>query len=111
MKIQEIVISCDEFLYACIIEICFQSTEAVFDRLLHSVNVTHICAAQKLHEVGEQVKSACNQVQTVGRMGKSPSTSAINRLSLFSGQPLYTKVVCCSSGALNSASAYVTTPK
>jgi hypothetical protein len=35
MKMQAPVISYDEFLYACIVEICCQSTEPVFNRLLH----------------------------------------------------------------------------
>jgi hypothetical protein len=33
MKIQAFVVSCDEFLYACIVEICCQSTESAFNHL------------------------------------------------------------------------------
>jgi hypothetical protein len=31
MKTQAFVVSCDEFLYACIVEICRQSIEPVFN--------------------------------------------------------------------------------
>jgi hypothetical protein len=49
-KIQALV-SCDEFLYACIVEICRQSTEPVFDRLLHVCIATRARAVQKLLKV------------------------------------------------------------
>jgi hypothetical protein len=58
MKIQALVISCDEFLYAYIVEICRQSTEPVFNRLRHFFIATHARAAQKLLQVCEQVKIA-----------------------------------------------------
>jgi hypothetical protein len=77
MKIQELVVSCDEFLYACIVEICHQSTEAVFNHLLHFFIITHLYAAQKLHQMCEQVKITCSQVQTVGWMEKVPGKVAV----------------------------------
>jgi hypothetical protein len=46
MKIQTLVVSCDEFVYACIIEICCQSSELVFNRL-HIFIATHARAAPK----------------------------------------------------------------
>jgi hypothetical protein len=45
MKIQALV-SCDEFLYDCSVEICRQSTEPVFKRL-HLFIATHARAAPK----------------------------------------------------------------
>jgi hypothetical protein len=68
MKIQAFVL-CDEFLYACIVEICRQSIELVFSCLLYSI-ITHACAIQKLLQVCEQVKITWSQVRTVGMMGK-----------------------------------------
>jgi hypothetical protein len=47
MKIQALVL-CDEFLYAYIVEICRQSTEPVFNRLLHFFIITHARTAQKI---------------------------------------------------------------
>jgi hypothetical protein len=55
MKIQALVVSCDEFQYACIIKICCQSTEPVFNCLLHFFIATHVCAAQKPLQVCESV--------------------------------------------------------
>jgi hypothetical protein len=82
MKIQALAVSCNEFLYAYIIEICRQSIEPVFNRLLHFFIATHVRAAQKLLKVREQVKITWSQVQTVQRMGKkvprkSPCASAM----------------------------------
>jgi hypothetical protein len=71
MKIQALVILCDEFLYACIVEICRQSIEPVLYRFLHFFIATHVRVAQKLLQVCEQVKITWNQVWTVGRMGKN----------------------------------------
>jgi hypothetical protein len=56
MKIQARVLSCDEFLYACTVEICRQSTKSVFNRLIHFFIVTNALAAQKLLQACEQVK-------------------------------------------------------
>lgn len=42
MKIQALA-SCDKFLYACIIELCHQSIEPVFNHLLHFFTGTHKC--------------------------------------------------------------------
>jgi hypothetical protein len=53
MKIQALVLSYKEFLYACIVEICRQSSESVFNRLFHFFIATHACAAQKLLRVCE----------------------------------------------------------
>ena len=53
MKIQAFAVSCDEFLYACIIEICHQSIESVFSCLLHFFIATHVCGSQKLLQVCE----------------------------------------------------------
>jgi hypothetical protein len=53
MKIQALVVSCDEFIFVCIAEICRQSIELVFKRLLHFFIVTHARAAQKLLQVCE----------------------------------------------------------
>jgi hypothetical protein len=53
MKIQ--ALSCDEFLYACIVESCRQSTELVFNRLLHFFIATDARAAQNLLQVCEQM--------------------------------------------------------
>jgi hypothetical protein len=66
MKIQAPVASCDEFPYPCIMEICRQSIESVFNRLLHFFIATHARAAQKLL----QVKGTWSRVRTVGRMKK-----------------------------------------
>jgi hypothetical protein len=68
MKIQSLVISCDEFLYACIVEICCHSIESVFNHLLHFLIAVR--ATQNLLEVCEQVKITCSKVQTVERMKK-----------------------------------------
>jgi hypothetical protein len=73
MKIRALVISCDERLYACTIEICRQSIAPVFNHLLHSFIATHVRAVHKLLQVCEQVKIAWSQVRTVGRMGKKTS--------------------------------------
>jgi hypothetical protein len=75
MKIQALVISCDEFLYACVIEICHQSIEPVFNHLLHFFIAAHVCATQKQLQVCRKVKIAWSQVQTVGRMKKRVSGS------------------------------------
>jgi hypothetical protein len=64
MKIQALV-SCDEFLYACIVEICLSSIELVSNRLLHFFIATHR-RAQKHLQVCEQVKVTWSQVRTVG---------------------------------------------
>jgi hypothetical protein len=68
---QALVVSYGEFHYACIVEICHQSNELVFNHLLHFFIVTHVHAAQKLLQVCVQVKITWSQVQTVGRMGKN----------------------------------------
>jgi hypothetical protein len=68
MKIQALVILCDEFLYTCIVEICRQSVEPVFNCLLHIFIATHPHIAQQLLQVCEQVKITWSQVQTVGRI-------------------------------------------
>jgi hypothetical protein len=70
MKVQAFVISCDVFLYVCIVEICRQSTEPVFNRLLHFFIVNHARAAQELFQVYEQVKMTWSQVRITGGMGK-----------------------------------------
>jgi hypothetical protein len=46
-KIQALVILCDEFLDACIVEICRQSIKLVLHRLLHFFIATHARATQK----------------------------------------------------------------
>jgi hypothetical protein len=71
MKIQALVLSCDEFLYACIVEICRQSIELVFNHLRHFFITTHAHAAQKLLQVCGEVKITWSRVLTVGRMVKS----------------------------------------
>jgi hypothetical protein len=53
MKIQALVVSCNEFLYASIVEIYRQSTELV---LTVNFIATHARVAQKLLQVCEQVK-------------------------------------------------------
>jgi hypothetical protein len=60
----------DEFLYACIAEICRQSTEPVFNHLHQFIIATHARVTQKLLQVCEQVKITWSQVQTVGMMEK-----------------------------------------
>jgi hypothetical protein len=57
MKIQAFVVSCDEILYACIVEICSQSNEVVFNCLFRFFIATHARAAQKLLQMCEQVKN------------------------------------------------------
>jgi hypothetical protein len=69
MKIHAPVASCDEFLHVCIVEICRQSTESVFNHL-HFFTTTHARATQKLLQVCEQGKITWSQVRTVGRMKK-----------------------------------------
>jgi hypothetical protein len=71
MKIQTLVVSCDEFMYACIIEIYHHSIEPVFNRLLHFFIATHVCSTQKLLQTCEQVKITWIQIRTIGRMGKN----------------------------------------
>jgi hypothetical protein len=44
MKVQSLVISCNKFLYGCIVQICRQSTEPVFNCLLYVFIATHACA-------------------------------------------------------------------
>jgi hypothetical protein len=69
-KIQTLV-SCDEFLYACVVELCRQSTELVFNTssLLH--HRTYARTVQKLFQVfNEQVKIISGQVRTARRTGK-----------------------------------------
>jgi hypothetical protein len=56
MKIQPLVASRDEFLYACIVEICIQSTALVINRLFHFFIAIHTLAAISLLQVCEQVK-------------------------------------------------------
>jgi hypothetical protein len=70
MKIRALLISCDEFLYAWIIEICRQSIEPVFNPLRRSFIATHARAAQKLLLVCEQVKITWSQVRTVRKTVK-----------------------------------------
>jgi hypothetical protein len=70
MKIQALV-SCDEFQYACVLEICRQSAELGFKHHFHFFIATHVHAAQKLFQVCEQVKITWSQVQTVGAMIKN----------------------------------------
>jgi hypothetical protein len=53
MKIQALAVSCDEFLYACTVEIWRHSIEPVFNRLLTFSIATHARAAQKLLQVCE----------------------------------------------------------
>jgi hypothetical protein len=56
VKIQALIVLCDKFLYACIVEICRQFTEPVFQCLLHIYIATHAHVAQKLLQACEQVK-------------------------------------------------------
>jgi hypothetical protein len=51
MKIQALVLWCDEFLHTCIVEIFRQSIEPVFDRL-HFITA-HVHASQKLLQMWE----------------------------------------------------------
>jgi hypothetical protein len=90
MKIRALVTFCDEFLYARIIEICCQSTESAFNHL-HFFIATHVCAAQRLIKVCQQVKITWSQVWTVG-WKKTPHASVMRKWSLLSGQPSYIKV-------------------
>jgi hypothetical protein len=47
MKMQGLAVSCDEFLYARMVEICRQSIESVFNRPLHFFIATHARASPK----------------------------------------------------------------
>jgi hypothetical protein len=70
MNIQALVVSCDEFLYAQIVEICRQSTEPVFNQ--HNFFIpNHTHATQNLLQVCEQVKITWSQFWTVGRIKKN----------------------------------------
>jgi hypothetical protein len=66
MKIQALV-SCDAFLYACVVEICGQSIEQGFNSLLHYFIATHARAVQKLLQVYEQVKITLSEVRAIGK--------------------------------------------
>jgi hypothetical protein len=55
MKIPAVVVSCDQSLYACIVEICLQSTE--LNHLLHFI-VTHARVSQKLLQMCEKVNGS-----------------------------------------------------
>jgi hypothetical protein len=77
---QALVMSCDKLLYACVIEICCQFVEPVFNSLLHLFIATHACSAQKLLQVCEQVKITCSQVQAVGWVGKISQAKSASML-------------------------------
>jgi hypothetical protein len=51
MKKQTLAVSCDEFPYSYIVETCHQSTESVFNCLLHFFITMHACASQKQLQV------------------------------------------------------------
>jgi hypothetical protein len=74
LEIQALVVLCDEFLFACIAEICCQFSEPVFNYLLQFID-THARVAQTLLQVCEEVKITWSQIWTIGRMEKSPSQS------------------------------------
>jgi hypothetical protein len=77
MKIQALVISCEEFLYACIVEIYRQSIDPVFNHLLHFFITAHSHATQKQLQVCEQVKITWSQVRTIGIGKKCLKQNAI----------------------------------
>jgi hypothetical protein len=98
MKIQEFVVSYYEYLHACIVNFCHQSTEPVFNRLLlHFVIAMHAHAAQKLLQVGEQVTVTCSQVQTVGRMEKKSQVKSASRARVLAVFTFWTTLVDATS--------------
>lgn len=69
-KIQTLVL-CDEFLYACVAELCRQSTELVFNPSSSLHHRTLARTVQKLFQVcNEQVKIISSQFRTARRTGK-----------------------------------------
>jgi hypothetical protein len=70
-KIQALVILCDEFLCAFIVE----AVLSVFNCLLHLIIITLACATQKLLQVCEQVKITWIQIWTERWMAKFPRQS------------------------------------
>lgn len=91
MKIQTLVILCDEFLFACIAEVCCESTEPAFNHILHFFIATCVHDAPELIQVREQVKIPLSQVRTV-RWTKISHASAMRKWSLLSGRPSHIKV-------------------